>query len=348
MPTPKVSVCIANYNYGRFLGECIRSVLDQNFDDLEVIVVDNCSTDDSAGVVARIGDSRVRFFQNRFNLGMIGNYSRSMELAQGDYLTFLDSDNAISPGWLEEAVALLDANPDIGFVYPARMDIDEAGRPTGDRYGWPESHVWDAKEELRHLVVTRISVPFSAAVVRRSLADAAGPLDTEASYPFDIDFWARVCLTTPKTAYVNKPMLRYRSHDGRSSSYTSFQYEQNLYGMSNYKVVKLIGSKMPPGALPEWPQIEAEALRRVATDVMYQAIQNLSRGRYGNARDNLFLVLAFQRGVLLRPVWYGLFFASLLGPLGSRWLGKTALGLTRALRGGYRGRTRLRWLLDRV
>src|SRR5687767_5803737 len=97
----KFSICIPNYNYARFLGRTLRSVLDQSFADLEVIVSDNCSTDDSAKVAGGTGDPRVRLFRNRANVGFAGNLDRAASRAVGDWMILLSSDDLM----LDEALA---------------------------------------------------------------------------------------------------------------------------------------------------------------------------------------------------------------------------------------------------
>ena len=77
---PAVSVCIPTYNYARFLGSAIESVIAQTFEDFELIVSDNASTDDTQAVIASYDDPRIRAYRNDHNLGLFGNFSRCLEL----------------------------------------------------------------------------------------------------------------------------------------------------------------------------------------------------------------------------------------------------------------------------
>ena len=79
-----VSVCIPTYNYGRFLGQAIESVLAQTWGDFELVVCDNASTDDTQDVVASFRDERIRSYRNDANIGLFGNFSRCLELARGE------------------------------------------------------------------------------------------------------------------------------------------------------------------------------------------------------------------------------------------------------------------------
>src|SRR5215210_1888787 len=99
---PRVSVVIPLYNYGRFLGECVQSALDQDGVDVDVLVIDDASTDDSLSVATAIaaGDSRVRVVCNERNLGMVGTMNEGLWAAGGEYLVKLDADDLLTPGAL--------------------------------------------------------------------------------------------------------------------------------------------------------------------------------------------------------------------------------------------------------
>lgn len=96
----KFSICIPNYNYSRYIGETIRSALDQAVD-VEVLVADNASTDDSVAVVEGIGDVRVRLRHNHWNVGFAGNLDRACAGATGDRMILLSSDDLANPGALD-------------------------------------------------------------------------------------------------------------------------------------------------------------------------------------------------------------------------------------------------------
>src|SRR5215218_3603182 len=104
LPVPRVSVCIPTYNYGHFLGAAIESVLRQEFDDFELVVVDNASEDDTPAVVARYHDPRLRHHRTDRNMGLFGTFARSLEIARGEFVKFLAADDWLHPAYLREAV----------------------------------------------------------------------------------------------------------------------------------------------------------------------------------------------------------------------------------------------------
>jgi len=128
---PKVSVLIPTYNYARYLPEAIESVLSQDFPDYELVIVDDCSQDESAEVLRRYDgtDSRVRVRINRTNLGMVDNWNFCLSLARGEYVQFLFGDDKLGDRQtLSKMAGLLDANPRAVMAIAARNIIDESSK----------------------------------------------------------------------------------------------------------------------------------------------------------------------------------------------------------------------------
>ena len=136
MPTaaaPRVSVFIPTYNRQDLIGDAVGSVLAQTFRDFELIVVDDGSTDRTCEIVEAFGDPRVRLVSNGANLGIPVSRNRGLELARGEYLAILDSDDRMLPDRLQRQVAFLGAHSDIALIGSWARFIDDAGRPTGRR-----------------------------------------------------------------------------------------------------------------------------------------------------------------------------------------------------------------------
>lgn len=130
---PSVSVMIPCYNYGRFLPQCVDSVLSQDDVDLEVIIVDDASPDGSVAVARELAarDSRIRVIGNEVNKRHIATYNIGLGAATGDYVVLLSADDLLAPGSLGRACALLEAHPEIAFVYgyvPDFTDVPPAAR----------------------------------------------------------------------------------------------------------------------------------------------------------------------------------------------------------------------------
>lgn len=136
-PNPKVSIGLLVYNGERYLAETINSILGQTYQDFELIISDNCSTDGSGEICRRYAerDSRVRFFPGEINRGAAWNFCRVFELARGPYFRWAPADDLFAPESVAACVEVLDAHPDAVLCYPKTILIDGAGaviRPYDD------------------------------------------------------------------------------------------------------------------------------------------------------------------------------------------------------------------------
>lgn len=116
--SPKISVVIPVYNGENYLAETVESVLAQTFEDFELIIVDNCSTDATPGIAQKYAeqDDRVVYYKNERNLGMVGNWNRAVLLARDEYIKLLCADDVIEPEHLQAFVNVLDTHPNVSLV----------------------------------------------------------------------------------------------------------------------------------------------------------------------------------------------------------------------------------------
>jgi len=135
MPQPLVSVIIPAYNCKKYIGESVQSALTQTVSDLEVIVIDDASTDGTSDCLASLAvqDRRIRLFRNEGNLGVANTRNRGFTLSQGRYIALLDGDDLWLPDKLEKQLALM-KQTDCDFSYTAYSFIDETGQAFGKPY----------------------------------------------------------------------------------------------------------------------------------------------------------------------------------------------------------------------
>lgn len=128
---PKVSICIPVRNGARFIGQAVKSVLAQSYPDFEVVIVDNDSTDNTATLVQEmvLRDSRVHFYRNDHDLGLVGNLNMCLRYARGDYIKFVLADDMLMPGCLSVMVRALDEQSSVILVAAGRLIADESGKP---------------------------------------------------------------------------------------------------------------------------------------------------------------------------------------------------------------------------
>lgn len=124
---PKVSVIMPSYNKGEYIGKAIESILNQTFREWELIIIDDCSLDNSIEVIRSYQDERIRFYENPSNLGIAGNRNKGLELAKGEYIALLDADDVSLPNRFEVEAAFLDTHPEIDVVFGGFQEIDEQG-----------------------------------------------------------------------------------------------------------------------------------------------------------------------------------------------------------------------------
>ena len=121
---PKVSVIIPSYNSAAFLDEAILSVLNQTFTDFELIIHDDCSTDNTDAIVKKyLADPRVSYYKNDKNLGLGGNWNKALRYARGEYIKFLMSDDKFHPQLLEKFVPIMDEHPNVSLITSYREEF---------------------------------------------------------------------------------------------------------------------------------------------------------------------------------------------------------------------------------
>jgi glycosyltransferase involved in cell wall biosynthesis len=207
---PRVSVVMANYNYARYLRVAIDSVLNQTLSDIELIIVDDGSTDDSRTIIeSYLSDARVRFRPVE-HLGQPGAKNAGIEWARGPIVAFLDADDIWHPTKLEKQVTLFEREPTLGVVYSRRTLIDESGNEMS--YRQPGLHRGDVLEQI----FRDNFVCFSSVVVRRLVFEHVGPFDERSDLAIDYDLWLRVAAHY-RFDYVDEPLVQYRCGHGNLS-----------------------------------------------------------------------------------------------------------------------------------
>lgn len=208
----KVSVVVTCYNYGRYLPEALSSALGQTHRDLEVIIIDDGSTDDTrAAAKPFLSDPRARYIF-RPNGGQARAKNDGIRAATGDLVAFLDADDAWAPDKLERQIPLF-ADPAVGVVYSGISFMDAEGRPAFH----PPAVLPMFRGNVLKPLLSDNFVPFSSSVARRSCLLGDGFFDETLSMSIDWDLWLLLSLSH-RFDYVDAPLLRYREgHPGQMS-----------------------------------------------------------------------------------------------------------------------------------
>ena len=216
---PKVSVIIANYNYGAYLEEALHSVLSQTLQDFEVIIVDDGSTDNSRAVIERLAPGfggRLKAIYQK-NCGVAAARNTALAEARGEFLGFLDADDVWSETCLEDLLYFLEYYPEEMGVYGNAEIFESESRRTVDE--------WFSKRYFRRpfsglcadkLFLRGNFIPIVTAVVRRRALEKVGVFEEHLRVGEDLDFWLRFTGIYAMT-YFEKIVCRVRRHQGNLS-----------------------------------------------------------------------------------------------------------------------------------
>lgn len=208
--TPKISVIMSVYNSEKFLCEAIDSILAQTFKDFEFIILDDSSTDQSVEIIKKYSDPRIRFIQNEKNLGLRDSLNRGLELAEGEYIARMDSDDIADVERLEKQVAYMDKNPHVVLCGGnVRYLIDGETRKNKEIFPLTFAGI--------RLAMLRYNCFFHPTVIIRRSFLVENKLNYQRTFADDYDLWIRMIKAAEKNDYtmVNIPevVLNYRIHE---------------------------------------------------------------------------------------------------------------------------------------
>lgn len=216
----KVSVIIASYNHERYVEQAIRSVLAQSFQDFEIILVDDASTDRTFEIAQGIRDVRLTCIRAPKNCGTSTTYNTCLAHARGEYVAVLNSDDFFAPGRLQRQVDLLDAKPGVAAVFSQAQFVDEAGAPywslPGGAIGFAAAncsrHIW-----LRRFFFEGNQLCHPSVMIRRSVHQDIGLYDFRLIQIHDFDLWIRVCLKHD-IHVLEEPLINFRVRDNQGNA----------------------------------------------------------------------------------------------------------------------------------
>lgn len=227
-----VSVCIPTYNGARYLEACLDSVLGQTYSDIEILVVDDGSTDTTFEILERYAanDQRIRLVRNKNNLGLVGNWNRCIELAQGEWIKFVFQDDLIAPTCVEEMLAA--STQDTWLTVCRREFLFEDGTPEETRRYYEQhpnpERVFGAgiayvpPEAVCEAAIDLFGVNFfgepTATLIRREAFARHGLFNPELAMICDMEYWVRVA-AHHGFAYLPKTLASFRVHAGSTSAH---------------------------------------------------------------------------------------------------------------------------------
>jgi glycosyltransferase involved in cell wall biosynthesis len=260
MSPPTVSIVIPAYNHAGFLGEAIRSVLEQDYPEVELIVLDDGSTDNTREVLAAWGS---RFhWESQLNMGQANTLNKGWKLARGQILSYLSADDRLEPGCIRAAVDTLHAWPDVVLTYCDFDLIDLKSRSIRT--------VRTEAFDYRRMVAEFVCTPGPGVFFRRTAFEAAGGWDASLRQMPDYEYWLRLGLVG-RFLRIPRLLAAFRVHDGSFtfSVATPERAEEPVRILNKYF------------SLPHVPiLIRQERTRAISNAFLVSAQLHLRSGRY--------------------------------------------------------------------
>ncbi len=241
----KVSIIIPCFKQAHFLAQAVDSALAQTHADLEVLVIDDGSPDDTAAVAARYaGDARFKYVRQE-NTGLPGARNRGIGESSGEYLCFLDSDDTYAPSKVARQVALLDADPALGWVYCDIVTVDEQGVAVPDQFSIAATKR-DLSGDLFSSLMLGGYFPPHTVMIRRAVLDEVGGFDPALGGHADYELWLRVAGAGHRAAFVPEALANYRVHASSMSKDGEHMHTSRVATL--VKIARLHPDKVAAGA----------------------------------------------------------------------------------------------------
>lgn len=196
MKKPLVSVCIPAYNSAVYIKKTIESILTQEYQNIEVVIVDDCSIDNTLEIVETFDDSRIRIVKNESNLGMTGNWNKCLAEAKGDYIKLICADDILYADSIRKELRAFLTHPEVTLVMSDTALIDENERRTGCFKRYPKSGLLDGRRVAKRALIFKsfFGAPCNT-LFPRSSYEKVGGFDPQFPYILDFDMWLRMaCL----------------------------------------------------------------------------------------------------------------------------------------------------------
>jgi GT2 family glycosyltransferase len=276
---PTVSVVVPCYNYARYLRDAVDSVLSQEGVDVDVLIVDDHSSDGSAEVASSLaaGDERVRVIVHRQNVGHIATYNEGLASVAGEYVVLLSADDLLAPGALARATSLMEARPNVAFVYGHPIDFDGPVPEARQRVrGWT---IWSGAEWIAGRCRRATNCIRSPEVVMRaSVQRAIGGYRADLPHSGDLEMWLRAAGAGDVGRVDGATQAYYRTHPASMSRTTYSRALVDLTARRDAFRVFFDGATHP---LPDAQRLHETAQRELAIGALRLAARALEHETQG-------------------------------------------------------------------
>lgn len=267
----KISVIIPTYNYAHFLPLALESVLNQNYKNFEIIIVDDGSEDDTEKIVKNIskknGGVKIHYIKHPKNLGFAEAMNSGVSVSNGEYINFLSADDILLPNFLEKEVTLLDKEKGVAMVYSAIVFIDEKGK----RKRKQKLRKWQILKDSYSSLIIGNHINLVTCLVRSKLLKVCGHFNPKIKQMPDWDMWLRVS-KKGNIAYIPEYLALYRVHKASLTGAIRQNFE-NIGKERKIVLEKTIKNDFPKKIAPWLPLLFLDAY--TSSDKLPKAIQKI-------------------------------------------------------------------------
>jgi len=281
-----VDVAVPCYQYGRFLRGCVTSILQQDIRDLRVLILDNASTDTTPEVARALAaeDRRVEVVRHQVNQGHLASFNEGIDWATADYFMILCADDALAPGALPRAVAIMEEHPEVNLTFGRELIIStKAAEPILER--WPVGWEWrliDGSALLERLCssgrpdATRCMIAGTTAIVRTSAQKRVGHYRTQLPHTSDLEVWLRfACIGSAAETDAVQGIRRVHPSNRSATVYDCHQWDLQ-WEAAFESFFKNEGARLPNARC-----LHRMARRALAERAYWGSFSNLLRGDFG-------------------------------------------------------------------
>lgn len=239
---PLVSICIPTYNGEKYLKECLDTILSQSYTNIEIIMIDDCSKDKTCEIIEeyKTKDSRITLFRNEVNLGLVGNWNKSLTLAKGEWIKFVFQDDLITKDCIQKMYDASEGKSlvvsDRKFIYDEFVPIEikehySTNMLTLKKLVNTNVPVFISSEKVSQFSADHISLNFigepTAVLFKKNIIEKIGVFNADLSQICDLEYWLRIA-TSEGMVYIPEELISFRIH---ASSTTS----QNVISGTKFK-----------------------------------------------------------------------------------------------------------------
>ena len=307
---PLVSIVIPNYNYGRYLRRCLESAVNQTYPNIEIIIQDNCSTDDSYDIICeyekKSRDGIVKPYinagRNRRNVGSDRNATIAIGRSEGDYIVILSSDDALKPTFVERCVNVFENHPKVGMVMVHRDEIDDDDNLYQTTPFFDRDYVVDGESQAAVFMMAGVAVPSQIMIKREDRTKSM----RYRFYSFQVagDWYSNFMMAcVADVGYIKEALCEYRVHLGNETN----ESEKKMLGIfEHFQLINAFAATAERTGFTKCIKRYQEAVDKLGQMCLRYSCKMLQNNEIECAKKYLYLALAFCESIMEDEKYIGL------------------------------------------